>query len=211
MGIYPTGGRYDDGAARSINSIGPQNAGTGARPHEFLSYADRLYLEAELIQVGLAPGDAKAAFSKAMDESFRHMDNVIQNYIKPSTAGAGQTVPVIATLAATPDYKTAVLAAFDAASPAKKLEHIMTQKWINRIENPIDNYTDYRRTMYPVLFSPAPIGNVTSMTAPNGQVTPVSNDRAYPWSLPFSANEIQLNSSAPPQKVPESFKVFWQP
>ena len=85
----------------------------------------------------------------------------------------------------------------------------MTQKWINRIENPVDSYTDYRRTGYPVLFSPAPIGNITSVTAPDGKVTPVSNDRRYPLSLPFNTNEIALNSNAPPQKVPEDYKVFW--
>ena len=211
FGLFPVGGRYDDGAARSITNLTPLGAGTGARPHEFITYADRLYLEAELIQVGLAPGNAKDAFSKALDASFGHVDNVVINYVKPSSAGAAQTVPVIATLAATTTYKTGVLAQFDAGSAEKKLEHIMTQKWINRIENPVDNYTDYRRTKYPVLFSPAPIGSVTSMTSPDGKVTPVSNDRQYPWSLPFSANELQLNSNAPPQKVPESFKVFWQP
>jgi len=211
FGIYPVGGRYDDGAAKSVNSIGPANAGTGARPHEFITYADRLYLEAELIHVGLAPGNARTAFSKALDESFNQVDYIIQNFIKPTTALAPQTVPAIATQGATTTYKTAVLAAFDAGSDAKKLEYIMTEKWINRIENPVDNYTDYRRTGYPVLFAPAPEGNVTSVTGPDGKVTPVSNDRKYPWSLPFSANELQLNSNAPPQKVPESFKVFWQP
>lgn len=211
LGIYPVGGRYDAGAGVTINSIGTSNAGTGARPHEFITYADRLYLEAELIQVGLAPGDAKAAFSKALDASFAHVDNVIVNFVKPSTAGSAQTVPLIATLPATTTYKTGVLAEYDAASADKKLEIIMTQKWINRIENPVDNYTDYRRTKFPVLFAPAPEGTVTSVTGPDGKVTPVSNDRKYPWSLPFSLTELQLNANAPPQKVPETFKVFWQP
>jgi hypothetical protein len=211
LGIYPAGGRYNDSAARSVNSIGAQNSGTGARPHEFITYADRLYLEAELIHLGLAPGDAKAAFSKALDASFGQVDNVVINHVKPSSAGAAQTVPVISTLAATTTYKTGVLAAFDAGSAAKKLEYIMTEKWINRIENPIDNYTDYRRTGYPVLFAPSPEGATTSVTGPDGKITPVSNDRKYPWSLPFSNGEIGLNSNAPPQKVPESYKVFWQP
>jgi hypothetical protein len=40
---------------------------------------------------------------------------------------------------------------------------------------------------------------------------PVSNDRAYPLSLPFDVNEIQLNSNALPQKVAEAYRVFWQP
>ena len=156
-------------------------------------------------------GDAKAKFSLALDESFLQMDYIITNFIKPGSAGTPQTVPAIATLAATTTYKTAVLAAYDAGTAAKKLEYIMTEKWINRIENPVDTYTDYRRTGYPVLFAPAPAGTVTSVTGPDGKVTPVQCDRLYPWSLPFNTNEIALNSNAPPQKVPENYKVFWQP
>lgn len=210
LGIYPAGGRYDQGLGQSVNSIGPQNAGTGALPHQFITYADRLYLEAELIQTGQVTGNARAVFSKALDESFNQVDHIIINHVKPGSAGAAQTVPAIATLPATATYKTAVLAQFDLASNDKKLEYIMTEKWINRIENPVDSYTDYRRTGYPVLFAPAPEGNVSSVTPPNGPSIPVSNDRKYPWSLPFNLNELQLNSNAPPQKVPESFKVFWQ-
>ena len=216
LGLYPAGGRYEDNGAKTITQLGAINAGTGALPHQFLTYADRLYLEAELIHedkvTGVLPSAARAVFSKAMDESFNQMDYIITNYIKPGSAGAPQTVPAIATLAATTTYKTAVLAAYD-ATPAKQLEYIMTEKWINRIENPVDSYTDYRRTKFPVLFSPAPVGTATSVTdySTPPKVTPVSNDRQYPWSLPFSTNEIALNSNAPPQKVPENYKVFWQP
>jgi hypothetical protein len=213
FGIYPAGGRYEDGGAKAINAnsgnIAPINAGTGARPHEFITYADRLYLEAELINAGLALGDQKAVFTTALNESFKQMDYIIGTYIKPGNAGAPQVVPLIDTSAATGIYKAAVIAAFDAGSNARKLEYIITEKWINRIENPVDNYADYRRTDYPVLFSPAPVGNVTSVTAPDGKVTPVSNDRRYPLSLPFNNNEIALNANAPPQKVPENYKVFW--
>src|SRR5215203_1188728 len=213
FGIYPAGGRYDANEFKAINAnsgnIAPINAGTGARPHEFITYADRLYLEAELINAGLALGDQKAVFTSALNESFKQMDYIIGTYIKPGNAGAPQVVPLIDTSAATAAYKAAVIGAFDAGTNAKKLEYIITQKWINRIENPVDNYTDYRRTNYPLLFSPAPVGNITSVTAPDGKVTPVSNDRRYPLSLPFNNNEIALNSNAPPQKVPEDYKVFW--
>jgi Starch-binding associating with outer membrane len=213
FGLYPAGGRYDAGEAKAINAnsgnIAPLNAGTGALPHQFLTYADRLYLEAELINAGLAPGNERTVFSNALNESFKQMDYIITTYIKPGNAGAPQVVPLVDTLAATAVYKAAVLAAYDAGTPAKKLEYIMTEKWINRIENPVDSYTDYRRTDYPGLFSPAPAGNVTSVTAPDGKVTPVSNDRRYPLSLPFNNNEIALNANAPPQKVPENYKVFW--
>ena len=171
----------------------------------------RLYLEAELINAGLAPGSERTVFSKALDESFAQVDNIIVNYVKPGSAGAAQTVPLIATLPATTTYKAGVMLGFDAGTTAKRLEFIMTEKWINRIENPVDNYTDYRRTKFPVLFAPAPEGTVTSVTSPDGKTTPVSNDKKYPWSLPFSTGEISLNSNALPQKVPESYKVFWQP
>jgi len=212
LGLYPAGGRYEDGGARTITQIGAINAGTGALPHQFITYADRLYLEAELINAGVVTGNEKTAFSNALNASFLQMDHIITNFIKPASAGAPQVVPAIATLAATTTYKTAVLADYDKASTAsKRLEFIMTQKWINRIENPVDNWTDYRRTKFPVLFSPAPIGTVTSVTTPEPKTVPVANDRAYPWSLPFSTNELQLNSSSPPQKVPESYRVFWQP
>jgi len=212
LGLYPAGGRYEDGGARTITQIGAINAGTGALPHQFITYADRLYLEAELINAGVVTGNERTVFSNALDASFSQMDHIITNFIKPASAGAPQVVPAIATLAATTTYKTAVLAAYDkAATASKRLEFIMTEKWINRIENPVDNWTDYRRTKFPVLFSPAPIGTVTSVTTPEPKTVPVANDRAYPWSLPFSTNELQLNSSSPPQKVPESYRVFWQP
>ena len=216
LGLYPAGGRYDAGEFKSINanagSITPLNAGTGALPHQFITYADRLYLEAELINAGVITGNEKTVFTKALDESFAQMDYIITNFIKPGSAGTPQTVPAIVPLSTA--YKTAVIAQYDAAPTAtRRLEYIMTQKWINRIENPVDNYTDYRRTKYPVLFSPAPVGTVTSVTdySTPPKVTPVSNDRQYPWSLPFSTGEIALNSNAPPQKVPENYKVFWQP
>jgi len=211
LGLYPAGGRFNDSAAVQINTITPIKAGTGALPHQFITYADRLYLEAELINTGNYAGDQKAVFTKALEESFNQMDYIITNFIKPGSAGSPQTVPAIATLPATTTYKTAVLAAFDAGTTAQKLEFIMTEKWINRIENPVDSYTDYRRTKYPVLFSPAPAGTITSVVAPDGKVTPVQCDRQYPWSLPFNTNEIALNANAPPQKVPENYKVFWQP
>ncbi len=123
LGLYPAGGRFNDSAAKSVNSIGAQNAGTGARPHEFITYADRLYLEAELILLGLAPGDATAAFSKALDASFAQVDFIVGTHIKPGSAGAAQTVPVISTLPATTAYKNAVLAAYELGDNAKKLEY----------------------------------------------------------------------------------------
>lgn len=212
LGIYPVGGRYDDGAGKSINATASSgdyaaiNAGTGAAPQRALTYADRLYLEAELIHAGVVSGDERAVFKKALDASFDQVDYVVKNYVKPK-----QTVPLIVGTAATDAYKTSVMNAFDNGSSDRKLEYIMTQKWLSRLGNSVDNYTDYRRTGYPLLFRPAPEGSVTSVNVPDGSVVPVSNSTPYPLSLPWSTQEIESNSNAPKQKVPSSFKIFWQP
>lgn len=219
LGIYPIGGRYDQGAGAAIAASGgtlnAANAGTGAAPQRALTYADRLFLEAELIQAGVVTGDAKAVFSKALDESFNQVDYVITNFIKPTA----QTVPTLASLAATTTYKSGVVGYFDVASSAKRMEHIMTQKWLSRIGNSVDNYTDYRRTGYPVMFNPAPAngGTVTTVTVPGGTGglgagnISVSNGTPYPLSLPWSQAEIEKNSKAPRQKSQATYKVFWQP
>ena len=217
LGIYPIGGRYDEGLGQIINASGgtlnAANAGTGAAPQRALTYADRLFLEAELINAGLAPGDEKAVFSAALNAAFAQVDHVIVNFIKPS-----QAVPVLATQAATTTYKSGVLAEYDAAGSAtERLEHIMTQKWLSRFGNSADNYTDYRRTGFPKLFRPAPEGNVTEVVVPGGtaglgaKVVPVSNGTPYPLSLPWPQDEINKNSNAPAQKVLNTYKVFWLP
>lgn len=220
MGIYPVGGRYDDGAGLSITGTGvagPANAGTGAAPHRMITYADRLYLEAELISSGVIPGDARAVFNAALTASFNQVDYVITNYIKTFN----QTIPAVATQPATATYISGVLAAYDAGSATRKLEHIMTQKWLSNIGNPVDQYTDYRRTGFPVLFDPnnpaqAPGGFVQPPVNGNFQVTPqdkipVANTIPYPESLPWSQTELELNGKAPTQKSPSTYKVFWKP
>jgi len=211
LGIYPVGGRYDDGQGGTATSA----SGTGAAPYRFITYADRLYLEAELIKAGVITGDAKAKLQQAMTESFKQVDYVITAFVKPA-----QTVPALAGTTAVTDYINAVLAKYDAASSAKQLEIIMTEKWISNFGSAVDQYTDYRRTGYPVLFDP----NNASM-APNHEVLPPVNGdpanpgnrkvpvqllRPYPQTLPWYQTELETNQNAPQQKDPSSFKPFWK-
>ncbi len=220
LGIYPVGGRYDDGLGGSISgtgATGPATAGTGAAPQRFITYADRLFLQAELINAGLVPGDARAVFSSAMDASFTQVDYLITNYIK----SINQTIPAVATQAATATYKTAVLADYDAGNTSRKLQNIMTQKWLQGFGSSTDRYTDYRRTGFPIIFDTnnplhAPGGFVVPPINGNFQNVPqpkipVSNQVQFPQSLPWSQAEIELNGNAPAQKTPDSYKVFWKP
>jgi hypothetical protein len=212
FGIYPVGGKYDDGTA----TVAGAGSGTGAAPYKFITYADRLYLEAELISAGVVPGDAKAVFKKAMEASMSQVDYIITTFVKPS-----QTVPVLATTTAATAYIDAVLAKYDAGDAAKKLEYIMTQKWLASVGSSVDQYTDYRRTGYPVLFNPsdptmAPGGKVQPPLLGNPlvvpqQSVPVVLSVGFPQSLPWSQNELDLNGSAPDQKQPDTYKIFWQP
>ena len=213
FGIYPVGGKYDDGSA----TIASANSGTGAAPYRLITYADRLYLEAELINTGVITGDAKAKLAAAMDESFKQVDYVITNFVNPS-----QNVPALFGTAAVATYTDKVLVEYDAASTAKKLEIIMTQKWLSSVGSAIDQYTDIRRTGYPVVFDPsnpamAPGGRVQPPTngdpvnPGNQKSVPVQQSRTFALALPWYQTELESNPNAPAQKNPSTYKVFWMP
>lgn len=219
-GIYPVGGRYDDGAGIHINTsstITPAIAGTGAAPQKLITYADRLFLEAELINAGVVSGNESEVFKNGVKAALEQVDYVVTNYVKPS-----QAVPALASSAKSTAYQTAVSAAFDAATtPARRLEHIMTQKWIANYGSGVTNYTDYRRTNYPVMFDPNNPAHVTEglfqpplegnpLVKPQ-QAVPVSVSNPYPLTLPWPQGELDINGSAPPQKAPGAFKPFWLP
>src|SRR5690606_14857427 len=121
--------------------IANSSSGTGAAPYRMITYADRLYLEAELIQTGVVAGDAAAVLGEAVNESFRQIDYMITNYVSPS-----QNVPAIYNTNSMNDYVDEVMDDFNAAANEKKLEIIMTQKWISSIGSAVDQYTDIRRT-----------------------------------------------------------------
>jgi len=213
LGIYPVGGKYDDGKGGNASA----NSGTGAAPYRLITYADRLYLEAELMNTGVISGDARAKFEEAVDESFKQVDYIITGFVKPT-----QTVPELYSNPATADYIDAILAKYDAGNTAKKLEYIMTQKWLSSYGGSVDQYTDYRRTGYPIFFDPrdpsmAPGGRVQPPVDgdpfnPNKPSVPVQLNRNYPQSLPWYQTELETNASAPSQKTdPSTYKVFWRP
>src|SRR5690606_1332517 len=101
-------------------------------------------------------------------------------------------------------------------NPRRQMEYIMTQKWLSSVGSAVDQYTDYRRTGYPVLFDPknptmAPGGLVTPPEDGLKQV-PVQLNRNYPLSLPWYQTELETNENAPSQKTDlASYKVFWLP
>lgn len=221
LGVYPVGGRYDDGdGGGPVNTAGVDGeSGTGAAPYRFITYADRLYLEAELIQAGLAGGSARDVFEQAVLESFRMVDAVVD------MAGPNQTVPALVA-GGTPSaevqtYIDNVLAEFDAGDNNKKMQLIMTEKWIQSFGNAVDAYSDYRRTGYPIMWNPSDAtmapGGFAQPPAngdpfqPNQKAVPVLLSRTYPFTLPWVDDELETNPNAPEQKSPQAYKPFWMP
>jgi len=214
FGIYPAGGLYDDGGGTKVTG----KSSTGAAPFRMVTYADRLFIEAELIQAGVISGDAQSKLKSAIQAAFQQVDEVV------TLVNNGQAVPKVAAATATTTYIDNVMSEFNAADSKKKMEIIITQKWISNFGNGVESYNDYRRTGYPTLFDP----NNPQM-APNGYATPhsenggdpdrdsgvspavkVSCSRGYPKSLPWPVDELDPNVNAPAQKnnLPD-YKVFW--
>ncbi len=231
MGVYPVGGRYDDfndtTVAADNKAIKVKGTdGTGAAPYRFITYADVLYIQAELANVGLIPEAAgDSYFKQAVEASFKQVDHVVA-LVNPKDATNSQPTPPLmwdpgAVAPATfkpattgwlvKEYIDNVMALYDGASTLQKLELIMTEKWISKFGSSVDTWTDYRRTRYPVIFNPldptqAPGGQIIS---PDGFVIPVTLVNPVPWTVVWPQSELSINPNAPAQKNPGTFKVFY--
>ncbi|HYW96238.1 MAG TPA: SusD/RagB family nutrient-binding outer membrane lipoprotein [Bacteroidales bacterium] len=216
MGLYPCGGRYDDGAGltSSMGDYFGTGEGTGAAPCRLLTYADRYYLEAELIVSNkTAQTDDRTALENAMKASFGQVNEVV------SIAGLpAQQVPTISTADRNAYIDTVLVRHYDnATTEDQKMAVIMTQKWLSSFGTSHDQYTDYRRTGFPVMFDPenpdlTDTGIAGEMSGgPNGSgVVPVQQTRGYPLSWPYFNDEIQLNSNSPGQKANITTEgIFW--
>ncbi|MEO1012678.1 MAG: SusD/RagB family nutrient-binding outer membrane lipoprotein [Bacteroidota bacterium] len=202
-GIFPCGGRYDDGQgfARTINS------GTGVAPKRILTYDEFLYIQAELIHVGLLQGDSGAKLMEAMEASFAKVDQVVAG------SGTTQTVPVLTASAEVEAFMDAIIAEFETSDIEKQLEIIMTQKWVATFGDPMDQYNDYRRTGYPVLADPT--GSQTpEYQLDNGDGFPLLDNltvlnNPFQFSFFWPQAELNLNQNAPDQKDPGAYRIFW--
>lgn len=201
-GIFPSGGLYDDESAEVVDG----NSGTGIAPHRILTYDEFLYIQAELMQVGKLAGNAGTKLQEAMAASFAKVDQVVDRN------GTTQNVPNLVGNAATTTFIAGVIAEFNAASADKKLEIIMTQKWVATFGDPADQYNDFRRTGYPVLADPT--GSSPEYQLDNEDGFPIVDSQTVlnnPFQLSFfwPQNELNANQNAPAQKNASTYKIFW--
>lgn len=191
-GLYPFGGRYDDGKGEDTEA----KSGPGNVPFRLLSYHKSLFTRAELAHQGISGEDAKTLLTQAINAAFASVNSVVTKY--GGEAENKQEVPVIAQ--ATIDaYRDAVIAKYDAADNNGKLQIIMTQKWISTFGNSVDQYNDYRRTGYPLLHD----------TKTDAEELKTIVPREFPLSFPYPDIEINSNSKTPKQIIPATAPVFW--
>lgn len=213
-GIFPSGGRYDDQKGGSIDKIiskadGQPTPPTGIAPRRILTYDEFLYIQAELIQAGKLSGSAAAKLRDAITASFAKVDQVVK--INQGTSPT-QTIPVLAGTTAVTTFINKVITEFNAASATKQMEIIMTQKWVGTFGDPMDQYTDYRRTGFPVLANP--LSTTKEYQLDNGDAFPLIDSQTiqnnlFQLSIYWPQGELNTNGNAPAQKNPTTYKIFW--
>lgn len=201
-GIFPCGGRYDDGEGETMDAT----TATGVAPHRILTYDEFLYIQAELIQADLLNGNVATKLQEAMEASFAKVDQVVVN------SGTTQVVPKLVGSTEVEDFIDNIITEFNSGNDNKKLEIIMTQKWVATFGDPMDQYTDYRRTGFPVLANPNSTSGEYQLN--NEDDFPLIDSEtvlntAYPRSLFWPQSELNVNKNAPAQKTPGTYKIFW--
>lgn len=188
VGIYPVGGKYDDGNGGAIGA----KSGSGIAPDKMLQAYSVPFMKAELALAGEITADAKALLQEGIEASIYHVNAVV--------AKADANAPLIEDASM---FINNVLQQYDRASDERKMEIVMTQKWIANFYNPVEAYSDIRRTGYPVLLTGneermavSPFDHTeasTDLTAEGGAELPLVKIADYPRVLWYPQDECNVN------------------
>jgi hypothetical protein len=153
---------------------------TGNAPIRLLTNFQVLFIRAESALVLGTPGNAQT---------------LLRDAVRASMTKAGLTTgQVDAYFASNPSVVT-LAPGTDAATVAKNLNRIMTQKWIAWVGNGYEAYNDYRRTGYPRL-----------ALALNAQG---DNPNILPKRFVLPASETSGNANNAPSPVPGTTDPVW--
>lgn len=194
-GLYFAGGKFDNGLGGRVNN----GSGKGTVSLRMLPYFNRMYLQAELAQIGAISGDAKEFLRTAINASFNKVNAIATTDGSPTIAAADIKT-----------YVDKIIALYEAGDDVKKIEIIMTQKWIASYGYAIDSYTDYRRTGFPKLYDPSNDDpNLYAVEGPGGADF-TQREKDYPLAFPWKLTDLTLNKNAPKeQKILSTYKIFW--
>ena len=226
-GLYPVGGRYDDGRGGNANTT----FGRGLVAQRLLPYFSSKFLEAEAeLAVRNNRAAARTALQAALQASFDKVNAV-------AAAEGASTTPTTTSGAAYPTaipsgsralgripaaevtaYIDAALARFDgtATGPAKTpLQVIMEEKYVASFGMGPDIFTDWRRTGFPLLTVPdnANIGpNNPGLIEDNDPVTRGAG--LFPRRLFYSQASLIANPNPAAPKVQvdpgsANYRIFW--
>lgn len=185
IGIYPCGGKYDDGKGGKCD----KNVGNGIAPEKMIQAYSVPFMLAELVLAGEISGDARAYLQEGIQRSIYHVNSVSRASDPSVPEIDGEDVS---------DFVEAVLNKYDAANAEKKMEIVMTQKWIANFFNSVEAYNDIRRTGYPVLFGPES-GEAMSpylkdkTPTPGTQIVPLKGLNAFQRIMWYPNSEISRN------------------
>jgi hypothetical protein len=213
-GLYPYGGRFDDGRGVATGVDGSSGRGTGAQ--RLLTYFGRKFTEAELQLTVLNNSTAAAtAYIEGIKASFDKVNAIAlengsptipadSNYIKKVGGTFIRTQPTSHSVTVEGEFKTQ----FNQASAEDKLRLIMEQKYIASFGMGIDIYTDFRRTHYPLIRVPGNEDPARGVVNDNDPQT--NSTSAYPRRLLYSQQDITSNPNAPKtQPNASSDLIFW--
>lgn len=185
-GIYPAGGRPDNGSIADDNNFASKTErgqganGAGIQPIYMAVFTE--FLKAEIIaRRDNNDPDAKTQLLAAVEADI----DMVQGF------ATAKKQAVTASVTSTDTYLDAVAMQYDAA--ANKLHTIGREFWLAAWGNGVEAYNSYRRTGGPDFLQP---------TLQTG---------AGPWqrSLIYSANYVNLNGSATQKSADAVNKVFW--
>lgn len=179
-GLYPIGGKFDNGQGT------PGNKSAGAKGegiYPIWNAAATNFVLAEAAQELGVSGDAKAYLEAGMRASFAKVINFNTEAVPEGAEATDAEVDA---------YVEEVLNAYDAASPAAKMNIIITEAFISHWGNGLETYNAYRRTGYPNNLSPT----ISSMPG------------KFIRSLPYPANSVNRNQNMS-AKPNNEVKVFW--
>ena len=185
FGLYPVGGKYDDG----LGGVANPNSGSGKAPQRLLTTYSRYFTEAELKTTVLSdPTGARTALEAGLRASFAKVSQVASDNAAPAIAAT-----------AVDNYVNAAMARYDAAASNAKLTVIMREKYVASFGFGPDVYTDYRRTGFPAFPMPGQEPGTIN----------TSGTGFYPRVLPYRQADLTSNSSAPGQHNVATDRLFW--
>ena len=220
-GLYPVGGRYDDGRGGNANTT----FGRGIVAQRLLPYFSRKFLEAEAQLVVLNNrAVALVELETAVRASFAKV-NAIALAESSSTPAKATAPPFVADVnSAIPPlgvisqadinvYIDNVRIRYNQAS--QPLQVIMEEKYIASFGMGPDIYTDWRRTGFPIITVPdnANIGPANVGLIEDGD-TETRGAGLFPRRLFYSQGALTANPNpaAPKRQLTESdpnYRIFW--